>query len=61
MTFFLQPTPGLTQKAPATPDVTGDIGLQSLRLYPDDPALFMLPGTLDFKASGFIEMNLLHD
>ena len=54
MTFFLQPAPGLTQKDPATPDVTGDIGLKSLRLYRNEPASFMIRGILDLKASGFI-------
>jgi hypothetical protein len=41
--------------------VTGDIGLQSLRLYSIETALFKMPGTMDLKASGFIAMNLLHD
>ena len=60
MTFILQPIPGLTQKTPATPDVTGDIGLKSLQLYSNETTLFMLPGKSDIKASDFILMNLLY-
>jgi hypothetical protein len=40
--------------------VTGDIGLESLRLYHKEPDLLMWPGILGLKVTGFIAKNLIY-